>query len=443
MTRRLLIRGGRLIDPGQEMDTFGNLLIENGTILRIDAETDSPIGSDVLDAEGLVVCPGFIDLHCHLREPGQEEKETIASGTRAAARGGFTTVCCMPNTLPPLDSRDAIERLMARAAEDAVVRVLPVACVTRGRNGEKLVDMAALADAGAIGFSDDGDPVTAVSLMRRALELSVALERPVIDHCEDKTLTAGGVINAGAAAETLGVIGMPAYAEELLVARDLELARSTGGWLHVAHASTESAVELVRLAKQKGVVVTAEVTPHHLTLTEEEVIVSQANAKVNPPLRTGKDIRALVDGLRDGTIDAIATDHAPHTEAEKQRGLADAPFGLSVFETAFGSVMSLVHAGHLPLAVLIERLTAGPARILGGRGGRLGTLAAGGVADITIVDTDREWLVDPAEFASKGKNTPLAGRTLKGRVVATLARGKLVHSDDSISVTAAVARAGG
>ncbi len=434
MTRRLLIRGGRLIDPGQKLDIVGSLLVEDGIVLRLGAEVDPPAGCDVLDAEGLVVCPGFIDLHCHLREPGQEEKETIATGTLAAARGGFTTVCCMPNTLPPLDSREVIDRLMARVAEDAIVRVLPVACVTRGRNGDRLVDMAALADAGVIGFSDDGNPVTAVGLMRRALELTVELGRPVIDHCEDKTLTAGGVINAGAAAETLGVPGMPAYAEELLVARDLELAKDTGGWLHVAHVSTESAVELVRLAKVKGLAVTAEVTPHHLTLTEEEVIVSQANAKVNPPLRTGKDVRALVDGLRDGTIDAVATDHAPHTEAEKQRGLADAPFGLSVFETAFGSSCGLVHAGHLPLSVLIERLTAGPARILGGRGGRLGTLTVGSVADITIIDTDREWIVDTAEFASKGKSTPLSGRTLKGRVVATLVRGKLVHSDDSVSV---------
>ena len=437
MTRRLLIRGGRLIDPGQKLDTVGSLLVEDGIVLRLGAEVGPSADCDVLDAEGLVVCPGFIDLHCHLREPGQEEKETIATGTRAAARGGFTTVCCMPNTLPPLDSREVIDRLMARVAEDAIVRVLPVACVTLGRNGDRLVDMAALAGAGVVGFSDDGDPVTAVGLMRRALELSVGLGRPVIDHCEDKTLTAGGVINAGAAAETLGVPGMPAYAEELLVARDLELAKATGGWLHVAHVSTESAVELVRLAKVKGLAVTAEVTPHHLTLTEEEVIVSRANAKVNPPLRTGKDVRALVDGLRDGTIDAIATDHAPHTEAEKRRGLVDAPFGLSVLETAFGSVMSLVHAGQLPLSALIERLTAGPARILGGRGGQLGTLAVGGVADITIIDTDREWLVDPAEFASKGKSTPLSGRTLKGRVVATLAQGKLVHSDDSISVAAA------
>ncbi|MEE8353066.1 MAG: dihydroorotase, partial [Dehalococcoidales bacterium] len=432
MTQRLLIRGGRLIDPGQKLDTVGSLFVEDGRISRLaEAEPDSPGDCDVLDAEGLVVCPGFIDLHCHLREPGQEEKETSATGTRAAARGGFTTVCCMPNTLPPLDSREVVDRLMARVARDAVVRVLPVACVTRGRNGEKLVDMASLVDAGVVGFSDDGDPVTVVGVMRRALELSVELGRPVIDHCEDKTLTAGGVINAGAAAETLGVVGMPAHAEELLVARDLELAKATGGWLHVAHVSTESAVELVRLAKVKGLAVTAEVTPHHLTLTEEEVILSQANAKVNPPLRTGKDVRALVDGLRDGTIDAIATDHAPHTEAEKQRGLADAPFGFSVLETAFGSAMSLVHAGHLPLAVLIERLTTGPARILGENGTGLGTLAVGSVADITIIDTEREWLVDPAEFASKGKNTPLSGRTLKGRVVATLAGGKLVHSDDS------------
>ena len=436
MTRPLLIQGGRLLDPGVGLDATGSLLIRDGRVAWLGAGKASPPsrGHDVLAAGGLVICPGFIDLHCHLREPGFEDKETLASGTRAAARGGFTTVCCMPNTDPPLDSPDAIKALLVKAAVDGIVRVLPVGCVTRGRKGEELVDMRALAAAGAVAFSDDGDPVSDERLMRRALECSRDVGLPVIDHCEDKALTEGGVMNEGALAARLGLGGIPAAAEENMIARDLELAQQTGGRLHIAHVSTEGSVDLIRRAREKGIPVTAEVTPHHLTLTEEKVMHGGANAKVNPPLRTGRDVQALVQGLKDGVIDVIVTDHAPHTEADKQCDFSRAAFGISVFETALGSLMSLVHDGHLNLGALISRLTCEPARIIGDRYGKLGTLSMGAPADVTIFDPDKEWVVDTRVFASKGRNTPLAGSVLKGRVMTTISQGKLVYKDDSLEV---------
>ncbi len=432
--KSLLIRGGRIIDPTQGIDEVGSLLITEGRIswLGKGKAIPPPSDYDILPAEGLIVCPGFVDLHCHLREPGFEEKETIATGTRAAARGGFTTVCCMPNTSPPLDNPAAIEYLKSKANTDGVVRVLPVGCVSRGRKGQELVAMDELASVGVIGYSDDGDPVFDSNLMRQALEKSRALDLPVIDHCEDKALTKGGVINEGLVSARLGLGGWPAAAEETIVARDLELAQQTGGRLHIAHVTTAGSVDLIRRAREQGVNVTAEVTPHHLTLTEEKVIDFGTNAKVNPPLRTSKDIESLIQGLRDGVIDIIATDHAPHTEEEKQRDFARAPFGISVFETAFGSLMSLVHAGHLALTALIFRLTCDPAKIIGDRHGKFGTLAVGASADVTVFDPEKDWLVDTQAFASKGKNTPLAGQTLKGKVMATVSQGRIVHIDDSI-----------
>ena len=351
----LLVRGGRLFDPAQGIDGTGSLLIDGGTISWLGAgEAVPPSGCDILPVQGFLVCPGFIDLHCHLREPGFEEKETISTGTLAAARGGFTTVCCMPNTEPPLDNRATIKRVLTTVAEEGMVRVLPVGCITKGRKGEELVDMAELASAGVIGFSDDGDPVPDSGLMRRALECAREAGLPVIEHCEDKALTGDGVLNEGVVSARLGLRGIPAAAEERMVARNIGLAGSTGGHLHVAHVSTKGSVELVRRAKQEGLNVTAEVTPHHLTLTEEEVSACGANARVNPPLRTEQDIEALIEGLVDDTIDAIATDHAPHTEAEKNRGLEQAPSGISGFETAFGALMSLVHTGRLPLTTHIR-----------------------------------------------------------------------------------------
>ena len=432
----LLIRGGHIIDPSQEIDEVGSLLIAEGKISWLGKGEITPPQPDydVLPAQGLIVCPGFIDFHCHLRQPGFEEKETIATGTRAAARGGFTTICCMPNTNPPLDNQATIEYVKAEATKEATVRVLPVGCISKGRKGEELAPMSELASAGVIGYSDDGEPVMNLRLMHQALDGSRALGLPIIDHCEDKALTDGGLMNEGVVSTRLGLRGMPAAAEEIMVARNLALARLTGGWLHIAHISTEGSVDLVGRAREKGVRVTAEVTPHHLTLTEERVTGYDTNAKVNPPLRTKKDVQALIQGLRGNVIDIIATDHAPHTEADKQSEFALAPFGISGFETALGSLMSLVHDGKLTLTTLISKLTYEPARIIGDRYGKLGTLAIGAPAEVTIFDPDRNWVVDTNTFASKGKNTPLAGFVLKGKVMATIAQGKLVYKDNSIKL---------
>ncbi len=428
--RALLIQNGRIIDPGQGIDRTASLLISGGKISWLGEATPPQPEYDVLDARGLVICPGFIDLHCHLRQPGFEDKETIATGTTAAARGGFTTICCMPNTSPPLDTRAAIDYVKSTAAAEGVVRVLPIGCISKGREGKELTEMGELASAGAIAFSDDGNPVSSSRLMRQALDYSRAFNLPVIDHCEDTTLSEGGLMNEGIIATRLGLAGIPAAAEETMVARDLALAELTSARLHIAHVSTRGSVELIRRAKKKRINVTSEATPHHLTLTEERVLGYDTNAKVNPPLRTIEDIAALVDGLNDGTIDIIATDHAPHTLADKLCEFAFAPFGISGFETALGSLMSLVHSGQVSLNTLIARLTCEPARIIN----QPGTLAAGAPADITIFDPDREWVVDTGAFASKGRNTPLAGAMLKGKVMATVFGGKLVYKDVTIKI---------
>ena len=434
--KALLLYGGRIIDPGQGIDEAGNLLLCDGRVLwRGSVEMTPPVSDyDILPVGGMVVCPGFIDLHCHLRQPGFEEKETIATGSRAAARGGFTTICCMPNTNPPLDNPAAIDCVIETAAREAVIRVLPVGCVSRGREGAVLAPLVEMASAGVVGFSDDGAPVSNSPLMKQALEHSLVLDLPVIDHCQDISLTQDGQVNEGVMSAKLGLKGMPAAAEENMVIRDLALARQTGGWLHVAHITTEGSVNLVRRAREQGIRVTAEVTPHHLTLTEEAVDGYNTGAKVNPPLRTERDVQALINGLRDNVIDVIATDHAPHTEADKQCEFTRAEFGISGFETALGSLMGLVHSGELTLTGLIARLTAAPARIIGGKHGGLGTLAVGATADITVFDPDKDWVVDASTFASRGKNTPLDGATLKGRVMATIAQGSLVYKDDSVKV---------
>jgi dihydroorotase len=443
----LLIHGGHIIDPGQGIDQVGDLLIAEGKIVQIgETVTPSPSLSVILskaknlDASGLVVCPGFIDLHCHLREPGFEEKETIATGTKAAAVGGFTTVCCMANTEPPLDTPAAIDWMKQKARRESLVAVLPIGCITKGRKGEELTDMAGLAEAGVVAFSDDGDPVASSKLMRRALEYSQDLELLVINHCEEKTLSDNGIINEGQMSVKLGIKGIPAAAEESMVTRDLTLAKRTRARLHIAHASTKGSVELIRRAKGEGVSVTAEVTPHHLTLTEERIIGEspnkpfETNAKVNPPLRTKEDVQALLEGLKDGVLDAIATDHAPHTVADKNCGLELAAFGISGFETALGCLMSLVNEGEISLAQLISKLTCEPAKVIG-RNGELGTLKAGTPANITIFDPSREWIVDSRNFASKGKNTPYDGYKFKGKVLANIANGKIAYMDDSLVIT--------
>ncbi len=434
--KSLLIHGSHIIDPSQGIDEIGTLLITESKISWLGKGEAIPPRPDynVLHAQGLIVCPGFIDLHCHLRQPGFEEKETIATGTRAAARGGFTTVCCMPNTNPPLDNQATVDYVKSIAAKEGVVRVLPIGCISRGRKGQELAPMSELASAGVIGFSDDGNPVLNSQLMRQALDYSRALDLPIIDHCEDTPLTEGGQVNEGIVATKLGLLGIPAAAEGIIVARDLALAELTGGQLHIAHVSTAGSVDLIRRAKEKGIRVTAEVTPHHLTLTEEKVTGYNTNAKVNPPLRTKQDIQALIQGLKENIIDIIATDHAPHTEADKQCDFKLAAFGISGFETALGSLMSLVHEGQLTMATIIAKLTSEPSKIIGNKWEKLGTLTTGAPADITIFNPDLEWIVDTKTFASKGKNTPLADSRLKGKVMVTISQGKLVYKDDSVRV---------
>jgi len=432
----LLIQGGRIIDPSQGIDEKANLLIAEGKISWLGKGKEAPpqLDCDVLHAEGLIVCPGFIDFHCHLRQPGFEEKETISTGTQAAARGGFTTVCYMPNTNPPLDNQATVDYVKSIAAAEGVVRVLPMGCISKGRKGEELAPMGELASAGVIAYSDDGDPAKTSHLMRQALDHSRTLGLPVIDHCEDTSLTKGGQINEGVVSAKLNLQGMPAVAEGIIVARDIALAQLTGGHLHIAHVSTEGSVDLIRRAKDKGIPVTAEVTPHHLTLTEDLVIGYNTNAKVSPPLRTRQDNQALIQGLKENVIDIIATDHAPHTEADKQCEFGLAAFGISGFETALGSLMSLVHSKQLTLSILISKLTCEPAKIIGDRYGKLGTLSIGAPADVTIFDPDREWVVDTKAFVSKGKNTPLAGSILKGKVMSTIFQGNLVHKDDAVKI---------
>jgi dihydroorotase len=414
MNKALLIKGGRLVDPARKISRVGNLLTKDDKIAWVSEGRENPVGKayDTLAAKGLIVCPGLIDFHCHLREPGFENKETIVTGSHAAAVGGFTTICCMPNTRPPLDSADLIMQVKTIAGRDGLIQVLPIGCVTKGRKGRALIYFEPLVKAGAVGFSDDGDAVKTAELMAEALENIKIFNLPIIDHCEDPN-------------------GGPPEGEARIVARDLEVAEKTKGWLHIAHVSTAAAVELIRQAKKKGVRVTAEATPHHLLLTEEMIAKRGALAKVNPPLRTEADRQALVEGIKDGTIDIIATDHAPHTLAEKQRPYSEAPAGISGFETAVGSLMWLVQSKQLTLTELVACLTSKPAAILHKP---LGSFVPETMANITIIDPLKEWVVDVNKFVSLGKNTPLAGLKLTGKVVATIYQGNLIYKDDSINI---------
>jgi dihydroorotase len=432
MSDSLLIRGGRVIDPSQEIDKTADLLIKDGKILWLGEGNPPEDDYAVLDAKGLIVCPGFIDLHCHLRQPGFEQKETIASGTWAAARGGFTTVCCMPNTNPPLDNGDMLNYVRTVAAREGIIRVFPIGCISAGRKGEELADLNEMEMNGAVAFSDDGSPVSNTEIMRRALEYSKNFTRPIIDHCEDLSLTKDGQVNEGVVSLEMGLRGMPASAEELMVKRDIELAKETGGHIHIAHVSTEKSVDLIRAAKEDGVHVTAEVTPHHLTLTEEDVLKYGTLAKVNPPLRTKQDTIALLWALNDSVIDIIATDHAPHTKADKACIFSQAAFGISGFETALGSLAGLILKSELTLNNMIAALTVGPAHVLGYA--KLGTLETGAPADICIFDLHKEWTVDVEKFASKGKNSPLNGQTLKGKVMSTIYIGKPVYLDEAMKI---------
>jgi len=433
---RLLITGGTVIDPANGIDAVADILVAGGRVAEVGV--DAGRGADeTIHAGGLIVCPGFVDIHCHLREPGFEHKETIATGTLAAARGGFTTVCAMPNTEPPIDSAGMIEFVLRTAEAQGAVRVLPIACVTRGREGSELADLAELAQAGAVAFSDDGAPVADAHLMRRALEYAGMLGAPIIDHCEDPVLSAGAVMHEGWVSTRLGLRGAPAAAEEAMVARDIALAEATGSQVHIAHLTTAGSVEIIRQAKARSVSVTAEVTPHHLTLTHEAIIGSgeapgglayDTNAKVNPPLRTDADVAACVGGLRDGTIDCIATDHAPHAIQDKLCEFDVAAFGISGLETSLALALTA-----LSLNNTIRALTITPVRALGldRRIEGLGTLSPGAPADAVLIDPKAEWTVEPETFASKGKNTPLAGRRLKGRVVATVYGGRVLFDGRS------------
>jgi len=423
-----LLKGGRVIDPASDTDRPLDILIEDGKIVRLEPKIPDNEG-ETLDLKGLIVCPGFIDMHVHLRQPGHEWKETIATGTQASAQGGFTAVACMPNTLPVNDCRAVTESILVESRTNGAVRVYPIGCVTKGQAGDELAEMEDMASAGAIAFSDDGMPVRTSLMMRRALEYSRTLDLPVIDHCEDHELVDGGVMNEGEVSTRLGLKGWPAVAEDIPVQRDILLAEYTGGHVHIAHMSTARSAEFVREGKRRNVRVTCEVTPHHLLLTDVAVGDYDTDAKMNPPLRTEGDRVGLLEALVDGTVDAIATDHAPHHPDEKLVEFSCAPFGVVGVETAVSLCLDrLVVAGVIDLARMVELFTTGPARVL-----RLdkGKLAVGADADITVLDLERRVTVDCEKFASLGRNSPFSGWELKGGPVLTIVGGRIVHDGRS------------
>jgi dihydroorotase len=430
MASPLCLRGGRVIDPEHGVDSVQDLWIEHGRIVGLgeDAPAELRNRNDVeaLDVRGGVVCPGFVDIHVHLREPGQEEKETIETGTLAAARGGFTAVACMPNTRPPLDDRPRIEYVIRRAREAGHARVYPIGAVTVGQLGERLTEIEDLIDAGAVAISDDGKPVRNAEIMRRALEIARGLRVPVIEHAEDPELKGEGVMHEGWTSSRIGLTGIPDAAESVMVARDALLAELTRGHVHIAHVSAARSVDIIRRAKERGIRITAETTPHYLALTDEALEGYDTRFKMNPPLRSSADREALRDGVADGTIDCLATDHAPHTEVEKDTDFDAAPFGIVGLETALGIYLAtLVEPGLLSLPQLIERMTTRPLRVLGRPGG---TLKPGAAADVTVFDPAARWTVEPVRFASKGRNTPFSGWDLPGRVLLTIVGGHVVYN---------------
>jgi dihydroorotase len=411
------------------VDAVQDVWIDHGRIAGLGEDVPAELTSrgdvEVLDVRGAVVCPGFVDIHVHLREPGQEEKETIETGTLAAARGGFAAVACMPNTVPPLDDRPRIEYVIRRAREAGHARVYPIGAVTVGQMGERLTEIEDLIDAGAVAITDDGKPVRNAEIMRRALEITRELRVPVIEHAEDPDLKGDGVMHEGWTSSRIGLKGIPDAAESVLVARDALLAELTRGHVHIAHVSAGRSVEIIRRAKARGIRITAETAPHYLALTDEALAGYDPRFKMNPPLRSPADRDALREGVADGTLDCLATDHAPHTEVEKDNDFDSAPFGIVGLETALGVYLkSLVEPGFLTLPELIERMTARPLRVLGRPGG---TLKPGAPADVTVFDPAARWTVDPARFASKGRNTPFAGWELPGRVLLTVVGGHVVH----------------
>ncbi len=423
----ILIRGGRVIDPGR-FNGLADVLIENGKVVAVGPNLKIPAGKSgagptVVEATGKLVLPGFIDLHVHFREPGFEYKETIQTGTAAAAAGGFTSVCCMPNTNPVNDNQAVTEFILDQARATGSAHVFPVGAITKGSEGKELAEIGELRRSGCVAISDDGRPVMNSLVMRRAMEYALAFDLPVVDHCEDLHLSEGGCMNEGIVSTELGLPGIPAAAEDVQVARNVALAELTGARLHLAHVSTAGSVRMVREAKARGIRVTAEACPHHFSLTEEAVRGFDSHAKMNPPLRTKQDVQAIREGLRDGTIDVIATDHAPHAIQEKEQEFAAAPFGVVGLETALPLTLALVEEGVLSLERAIAALTTEPARVVGLK---KGTLAPGADADVVVVDPEAQWVVEPARFRSKGRNTPFAGWKVKGQVALTILNGTIV-----------------
>jgi dihydroorotase len=422
--RDVLLKGGRLLDPSTRTDAVGDILLRDGKIESIGGNIAAPEGATVVDCAGKVVSPGFIDVHCHLREPGREDVETIATGARAAAAGGFTAVCAMPNTDPVTDNQAAIGFVLKQGRAAGAARVYPIGAISIGEKGEQLAEFGEMVGAGAVAVSDDGKPVVSAQLMRTALEYARAFGIPVADHCEEPTLAAGGAMNEGLVSARLGLKGIPSEAEEIMAIRDILLARRTGGHVHLCHMSTRGSVELIRWGKDRGINVTAEVCPHHISLTEDEVEGYDTNAKMNPPLRTLDDVEALREAVRDGTIDVIATDHAPHHNDEKEREFSEAPNGIIGLETALAvNITWLVAAGVISLETLIDKMACAPAKLFHLDGG---TFRKGALGDVTVFDPTATWTVDASKFRTKGRNTPYQGRTLTGLVNCTVVDGRIV-----------------
>ncbi len=424
---RLLILGGHLIDPAEGQNSGKNVLIEDGKI-KAWLNQDEPIPEDVeiFDATGMIVAPGFIDLHVHLREPGQEHKETIATGSAAAVAGGFTSICCMPNTNPVNDNAAITRFIIEQGNRAGLANVFPIGAITKKSEGTELAEMGEMKSAGIVAVSDDGRPVPNAGIMRRAMEYAKDFDLTVVDHCEDKSLSVGGVMHEGKWSLLLGLKGIPALAEELDAFRDVLLAELTGAKVHIAHISTKGAIEAVRLAKQKGLKVTCEVAPHHFTLTDSAVNGYNTNTKMSPPLRSEEHLEAVLEAIKDGTIDAIATDHAPHHPDEKNLEFDRAPFGIIGLETAVGlAFKQLVHTGVIDLVRMVEMFSTNPARIFNLQG--RGTLRPGAIADVTIIDPDLEWTYNVENTRSKSRNTPFDGWEFQGGVVATIVGGKVVY----------------
>jgi dihydroorotase len=426
---KLLLKNGRVIDPAQGVDLVSDILIEGGRIVAMGADL-AAAGAETVDCSGKVVAPGLIDMHVHLRDPGLEAKEDVVSGTQAAAAGGFTMVACMANTRPVVDSSIMVEGLRARAQREGVVRVGVIGAMSKGLEGKELAEIGDMKLAGIVAISDDGHHVTQASLFKAGLEYAAMFDCLVISHAEDEALVAGGHMHEGAVSAILGIPGRPSVAEDIAISRDIMLAEYTGTPLHIAHVSTKGAVEIIRAAKSRGVKITAEATPHHLTLTDEAVYGYNTATKVNPPLRPAEHVAALRAGLKDGTIDVIASDHAPHAYEEKDVEYRYAPSGFAGLETSLGVILTdLYHSGEFTLPEIIERMSTRPARLLGAVGG---SLAIGSVADITVFDPDKEWTVDCDKFYTRGKASPFAGRKLQGQAVLTVVEGKIVMRDGQV-----------